>query len=167
MKRCFHILLFLSIFAVTAEKALADQASVPAGVTPSNSNGASVESSQSSDQTAAPQSDKNSPSAKSSQNNASLPLRVTSLLAGIVIGAPVASFRRAIGEDSEAAETVTYGKKHSGLKFAARVVLLPVCLLPGAIEGVSYAVENSCKYCGTAPLSKQSFSLGKLGPSEK
>lgn len=167
MKRCFHILLFLSIFAVTAEKALADQASVPAGVPPLNSNGASVESSQSSDQTAAPQSDKNSPSAKSPQTNASLPLRVTSLLAGIVIGAPVASFRRAMGEDSEAAETVTYGKKHSGLKFAARVVLLPVCLLPGAIEGVSYAVENSCKYCGTAPLSKQSFSLGKLGPSEK
>ncbi len=142
------------------------QAPMDTGNSAQNTGAAGTESSPSDSQNS-PSSDQASHKGKRTRGNTNLPLRMTSLLAGIAIGAPVASFRRVMGEDTEAAETVTYGKKHSGLKFAARLVFLPVCLLPGAIEGVSYAVENSCKYSGTAPFSKQSFSLGKLGPSEK
>lgn len=148
------------------ERVQKGQLPVPAANSTPGTDITGTESSHSADQSLPP-SEKPISKAKRTRGNTSLPLKITSLLAGIAVGAPVASFRRAIGENAEAAETIAYGKKHSGLKFAARLVLLPVCLLPGAIEGVSYAVENSCKHCGSAPLSKESFSLGKLGPSEK
>ncbi len=186
LKHYFFILLILSIFAGNSEKAVAEQlpsndsVAQPEAKTsseqkteavsdtpPPSPNSTNTESSQTAAQQSPPESDKNNPKAKRIQASASLPLRITSLFAGIAIGAPIATFRRIVGEDTEAAETVTYGKKHSGLKLAARIVLLPVCIVPGAIEGISYAVENSCKHSGTAPLSKESFSLGDLGAAEK
>jgi hypothetical protein len=98
---------------------------------------------------------------------APLPKRISSFLTGLLIGPPVATVRRTFSEDKEAANTVMYGKKSSGLQSVARVVLFPLMVVPGAIEGVSDAVENSWKYSSEQPFSKNAFSLGKLGASEE
>lgn len=117
------------------------------------------------------QSQGESPKAKRSPTlqgpTASLPKRIASFVAGIIVGVPVASVRRAVSEDKEAGHTVCYEKDVPAIEKAARVILFPLCAISGVIEGTSDAVENSWKYSDTQPFSKNSCSLGKLGPAEE
>lgn len=99
------------------------------------------------------------------KNTAMFPVRVLGVGTGLVVGVPVAVFKKVAGNSidktGEVADSIG-GKQHIPPQIFASVIGIPFGVVSGTMEGVYYGSRNALSSGISAPFSQASMSFTDL-----
>jgi hypothetical protein len=94
--------------------------------------------------------------------NSSLPKRALGLVCGTVVGTPVCVVRKSIDEEAYAVNGMVSDTSKKKARMLAGFFWLPFAVFTGAVEAPVFAARNSLK--AEEPFSKEQFSLSDVQP---
>ncbi len=95
-------------------------------------------------------------------NAAKLPEATVAFTAGVLVGMPIAIFRRCKAEGINATKELCGEGANPVIFGACAMIGIPGGCLTGVCTGTADAIVNSARNCTDEPFSKDSFSLGEL-----
>ncbi len=91
-----------------------------------------------------------------------VPIKAVAFVSGVVFGTPIAVVRKTAENTMNAADRITGKSDNMFCKACAGLLMLPVGIFTGSIEGVYWGTANSWINSSEKPFCKESFSLGEM-----